>query len=56
MGCLLAGVQMTTGLAVPGSHGKLKQPYDWVGKERGTHSPTGLPTCFLCLDFLWELG
>ena len=42
--------------AVPVSHGKLKQPHDWVGTERGTHSPAGLPTCFLCLDFLWGLG
>ena len=33
MGCLLAAVQMTTGLLSPGSHGKLKQPHDWVGTE-----------------------
>ena len=47
-GCLLAGVQVTTGLAVPGPTGSSSSPT--------THSPAGLPTCSLCLDFPWGLG
>ena len=47
-GCLLAGVQVTTGLPVPGPTGSSSSPT--------THSPAGLPTCSLCLDFPWGLG
>lgn len=54
-GCLLAGVQVTTGLPVPGPTGSSSSPTTWWAQSGARTLPQGSPL-LLCLVFLWGLG
>ena len=54
-GCLLAGVQVTTGLPVPGPTGSSSSPTTWWAQSGARALPQGSPL-LLCLDFFWGLG
>ena len=53
--CLLAGVQVTTGLPVPGPTGSSSSPTTWWAQSGARTLPQGSPL-LLCLDFFWGLG